>query len=114
MVAQPDASSLPSGQRDVVVRLVELVRELRERNEQLQTALDSRIVIEQAKGMLAERLEMSPDEAFVVLRRAARHHRMNIHLLAGAVLASRETPLEIEAVLAGLRAEQSAGRGRLA
>jgi len=53
---------------------------------QLQVALNSRIVIEQAKGILAERLQMSPDEAFVLLRRYARDHNHPLTQLAGDVI----------------------------
>ena len=75
-----------------VVRLTELVRELLERNRQLQHALDSRIVIEQAKGVLAERLGMTPDEAFELIRRAARRERITIRELAREVVDTKETP----------------------
>jgi len=40
--------------------------------QQLQTALVSRVTIEQAKGVLAERLHVEPTEAFQILRRTAR------------------------------------------
>ena len=40
--------------------------------EQLQAALNSRVMIEQAKGILAERLQVTPDEAFLLLRQHAR------------------------------------------
>jgi AmiR/NasT family two-component response regulator len=78
-----------------VARLQELAGRLLVENQQLQTALESRIVIEQAKGVLAERFALGIDESFRLLRRAARNNRMPIHKLAGSVVASRQTPVEI-------------------
>jgi hypothetical protein len=52
---------------------------------QLQLALNSRIVIEQAKGVLAERLQISPDDAFEVLRGAARSRNRLLSDLAREV-----------------------------
>lgn len=76
-------------------RLRDLVSSVLEQNAQLRTALESRIVIEQAKGVLAERFGLEVDDAFQILRRAARNHRMSIHALAGRVVTARETPPEI-------------------
>ncbi len=53
--------------------------------EQLQTALQSRVVIEQAKGMISEYLGVSIDEAFVVLRDQARNHNLKLTQLAHEV-----------------------------
>jgi GAF domain-containing protein len=52
---------------------------------QLQVALNSRVLIEQAKGILAERLRITPDEAFEMLRRYARDHNRPLTQLAGDV-----------------------------
>jgi GAF domain-containing protein len=60
--------------------------------EQLQTALSSRVVIEQAKGILAERLHVDVDEAFVLLRRGARSHHRRLSDLAHAIVAGTEPP----------------------
>lgn len=50
--------------------------------EQLTVALDSRLVIEQAKGVLSERLKVSVDEAFQRLRRHARARQQKLTALA--------------------------------
>ena len=76
--------------------------ELRMRVEQLQTALDSRIVIEQAKGVLAERHGVSVDVAFDALRRGSRAEGRKIHDLAREVVATRTTPSAVAAALSGL------------
>jgi AmiR/NasT family two-component response regulator len=59
--------------------------------EQLQTALDSRIVIEQAKGFLAERLGIGVEGAFTLLRRYARDRSRKLTEVATDVLENRLT-----------------------
>ncbi|MFG1805926.1 ANTAR domain-containing protein [Streptomyces sp. NPDC049040] len=54
---------------------------------QLQTALDSRIPVEQVKGVLAERWHVSVDDAFALLRAHARAHHLRIADLAAGILA---------------------------
>jgi hypothetical protein len=68
---------------------------LLERTIQLQTALESRVAIEQAKGMLAERLDVTVDEAFAFLRSAARSQGLKLAVLAAEVVESPETPPEL-------------------
>src|SRR4051794_24561085 len=68
-----------------VVHSLELGQE-RTTNSQLQTALTSRILIEQAKGVLAEARGIGVDEAFQVLRKHSRDHNAGIHDVAAAVV----------------------------
>ena len=58
--------------------------------EQLQTALNSRVLIEQAKGVLAERLQLDLDQAFALLRRGARDRNRRLSELAQAVVDGTE------------------------
>ncbi|MDP8928089.1 MAG: GAF and ANTAR domain-containing protein [Actinomycetota bacterium] len=53
---------------------------------QLQHALDSRVVIEQAKGKLAERLGIDVAEAFEIMRRHARGGGRKLHEVAREVV----------------------------
>jgi hypothetical protein len=55
-------------------------------NEQLQTALTSRVIIEQAKGALAQRGDLSMDAAFDRLRRYARDHNLRLSEVARQVV----------------------------
>lgn len=71
-------------------RLHFLVSSLLEENAHLQRALTSRIVIEQAKGILAERLHLDVDAAFALLRKAARDRQRRLHELARAVVEGSE------------------------
>lgn len=58
--------------------------------EQLQTALNTRILIEQAKGILGERLRTSVDDAFTLLRGTARARNLRLSQLAQAVIDGTE------------------------
>jgi len=58
--------------------------------EQLQTALNSRVLIEQAKGVLAERLHVDVAEAFTILRGGARSHNRRLSDLAQAIVDGTE------------------------
>ena len=71
-------------------------------NEQLQTALNSRVIIEQAKGKLAERLGLDMDQAFSLLRDHARTRNRRLSDLARAFVDGTET-------LTSLTASKAAG-----
>lgn len=65
---------------------------LRELTDQLQSALQSRVVIEQAKGALAQRLGVDPEQAFEWLRRRARQDQRRIDDVAAEVVAGLGSP----------------------
>jgi len=53
---------------------------------QLQHALTTRVVIEQAKGMVAERKSVPLDESYELIRQHARRHNATVHSVADAIV----------------------------
>jgi len=66
-----------------------MVRDAHLLSEQLQRALNSRVVVEQAKGVVAERVGTGVDEALAWLRGHARHHNRRLTDVAEDVIAGR-------------------------
>jgi GAF domain-containing protein len=72
--------------------------EARVLKQQLQDALSSRIVIEQAKGMVAEKAGLSMELAFTTLRAFARSHNLRLVEVAGAVIDGSLAPSTLGSV----------------
>jgi len=74
------------------------IKHSQELTEQLQTALNTRVIIEQAKGMLAaSRTHTTPEQAFTALRGYARAHHIKLTTLAQDIVdgnANRDTILD--------------------
>jgi GAF domain-containing protein len=90
-----DAGSMDEGDVRVIQALADIatIALLQERaisrgellTEQLQSALNSRIVVEQAKGFLAQLHDETPDEAFTRMRSYCRRHGLTLADVAHAV-----------------------------
>jgi len=98
--------SLRGGSADeaatAVGRLLAVTEAAYERRAQLEQALQSRVAIEQAKGVLAERYQVDVDEAFEAIRRAARSNRVKLHDLVRRIRPGEPIPDELDGQLAGL------------
>ena len=66
-------------------------------NEQLQSALNNRVIIEQAKGVLAQYGDLTPADAFQGLRRFARSRNLKISDVARRIV---EKEFDLTEVLA--------------
>lgn len=65
------------------------LRESQALSEQLQNALTSRVIIEQAKGILAEQGDSGVEDAFVTLRVHARNHNLRLTDVASQVVGGK-------------------------
>jgi hypothetical protein len=91
-----DADAAQLGQALADVATIGLLQERTIRHratlaEQLQTALNSRVIIEQAKGVIAERKNIDMDRSFVLLRKAARATNRRLSDLARDLVDGTET-----------------------
>jgi transcriptional regulator with GAF, ATPase, and Fis domain len=73
-----------------------MLRHSEEVSRQLQTALNTRVVIEQAKGVLAERGSLDMDRAFTVLRFYARTTHQRLADVARAVVEGADTTVILD------------------
>jgi GAF domain-containing protein len=63
------------------------LRQQEQLSEQLQKALESRVVIEQAKGITAYKHAISVDQAYQLIRRHARNNNASLRVVAEAIVA---------------------------
>jgi GAF domain-containing protein len=91
-LADPEILPVAQAMADVATIAILQERIGRQReilNQQLQSALTSRVVIEQAKGVLATRLEIEMDEAFELMRKRSRDERRRLVEVAEEVVNAR-------------------------
>jgi AmiR/NasT family two-component response regulator len=66
---------------------VSKLRQQEQLSEQLQQALESRVIIEQAKGITAEQNSVTVDQAYQRIRRHARNNNASLRVVAEAIVA---------------------------
>jgi len=65
-------------------------------NDQLSHALNSRIVVEQAKGMVSQETGLDMEQSFNRLRGHARNHNLRLAELAGSIIEGRLLPADLD------------------
>jgi GAF domain-containing protein len=84
--AAHDIAVLFAAQGGTAVRNAALYRRCRQLAVNLHAALESRAVIEQAKGIVHAELEVSPEEAFELLSRFSQDHNRKVRKVAADLL----------------------------
>lgn len=105
-----DTSTVAQALADVATIGITHERTLRQHQlvtEQLQYALNTRVTIEQAKGMLAERAQTTPAEAFEVMRAYARNHNEKLSAVATQIIDQNPQLFELLRAAPGSRSEGS-------
>jgi GAF domain-containing protein len=79
----------------IAILQAKAVQDAQQRDDQLQHALDSRVVIEQAKGVLAERAQVDMDTAFNWIRTRARNSNTQLTTIATRIITGELAPTDI-------------------
>jgi hypothetical protein len=87
-----DIALLFAAQGGTAVHNAEIYGACRQMTDNLQAALESRAIIEQAKGVLHAKLAVSPDEAFEVLRRFSQNTNQKVRVIAAQVVRGEVDP----------------------
>ena len=81
-----DSAATLSNMAAGYVTMARAIDDAKELARQLQHALDTRVVVEQAKGVLVERLGLNPHEAYERLRSYTRNHQRRVHDVAAQIV----------------------------
>ncbi len=80
---------------------------------QLQSALNSRIAVEQAKGIVAERLKVDMDTAFGMIRTHARNHGIPLSKVAEDLVRGSLSATELDFGIEGTQRRADKGADAL-
>jgi hypothetical protein len=114
VLSEADARSAQALADIATVSILQLraLRSSRRLADQLQAALDSRVVIEQAKGVLSEAGHVDMERAFCRLRQYARSRNLRLAVVAAAVASRGLSPDEVLARLPASAARAGLARAR--
>jgi YgiT-type zinc finger domain-containing protein len=90
------ADELTPAETQVVRELLREKSELETLNVQLQVALDTRILVEQAKAVVANREGINLEQAFAALREHARHHNLRLGDVAREIVEGSLSATELD------------------
>lgn len=94
--AAHDVALLFAAQGGTAVRNASLYRACRRLADQLHAGLESRAVIEQAKGIVLAELGVTPDQAFHLLSRFSQNTNQRVRKVAAGLVQGRMAPADLQ------------------
>ncbi|CAN5881603.1 GAF and ANTAR domain-containing protein [soil metagenome] len=94
--ADIDAAQAFADVATIVILQQQATDEIQVVNDQLSHALNSRVVIEQAKGMVAEQSQVGVEVAFSLLRNHSRNHNLRLSEVARDVVSGVQSAIDLD------------------